>query len=307
MGLSFSTPDGWRLLAESGAEELVLAPGKSKTTPVLRVRAFQGRLSAKDRLAEMTRSLGKEEALVAYQESESWTLDGRTFETVTAGYKKGSQEWYARFTLVDQPKKLQHGFWLFGREQDIKRQWSAVQASIRSAAGAQAAPPAAGADGGSTQESGAAVWQDVKSGLHVAQWPLGFRPQDESLTRLSSTGLVLVPSDATAPSGIELRLSRRSVGELVSPTSTADTLEQRLGETAGVSSPKRLNVRVDGQPGVSLRWAREVDGASWSYEVWLWKRGSALYRLDAAGPASWMGARKRRDLVKDFVAGLSTP
>ncbi len=305
--LSFMTPDGWRLLAESSPEELVLAPGKSKTKPILRIRAFGGRLSAKDRLADMTRGLVGEEQLVSFVSAEKWTLEARTFETATALYKKGSQEWYARFTLVDQPNKLQHGFWIFGRKQDIERHWKVVQASIRSSVHG-AAEPSVGTkpeQGASTQAGG--VWRDQASGLRIAGWPTGYAPDEASLSRLATSGVVMTPSDPSAPPGTQLHLTRRSVGESLSAESLADSLEERLGQAAGVDELQRLKLRVAGQPAVSLRWSQELDGESFSFEVWLWKHEGSLYRLDASATSAWAGARKRHDLVKQFASGLSLP
>lgn len=127
------------------------------------------------------------------------------------------------------------------------------------------------------------------------------------MTRLSSTGLVLKPEGSGAPASTEMRISRRSVSEMVSAESTLNTLEERLASASGVSKIKRLKLRVAGISGESMRWNQEIQGTEYSFEVWLWKRGSALFRLDSSGPSSWLGTRKRRDLVKDFAAGLSFP
>lgn len=313
LGLRFDTPEGWRLdSAESGPTELLLLPGKTKTLPLLRVRTFYGNFSASDRLAQMVKGLSEEEQGVVLESVESWELDGRHFETVTAIHHKGVQEWQARFTLVDQPKKLQHAFWLFGREQDLERQWQAISASIASARFFEPADgEGSGSSGEETEEAPpevteSFVWQDVKSGLRVASWPTGFEPDEASLSRLSMTGVVLRPSDEEAPQLTEINLSRHNVSPMVTEETATDTLEEKVQGLQGVSELRRIRVRVAGQPAMLLRWRQQpVDGDSRVYQVYLFKRESALFRIDYTALESWANVRARRDLLKQFVASLS--
>ena len=314
LDLRFRSPKGWRLLPESNPEQLVLAPGKEKLAPLLRVQLFRGHQPAKDRIAQMTQGLAGEEALVTFHGAEAWSEGGVNFETVSAVYRKGSQEWWAEFTLVDQPEKLQHGFWLFGRKQDLKRQRKAVRTSIRSAlrgaSGAEVAAEEPRTKKQKTEEAAPvatpADWSDAKSGLKVASWPAGYAPVKSSLTKLSTTGLVFTPSTSGAPAGAELRLSRRSVSGLVSPRSTADTLEERL-EEAGARRVERDEVAIDGTRCIRLRWLQEVRGIDQRYEVWVWKAGTSLYRLDGSAPSDWADARSRRDVARNFIQGLTFP
>lgn len=313
LDLHFRTPKGWRLLPESTPTQLVLAPGKEKQSPLMRVALFRGQSTVERRLAEMKRGLPGEESLVEAQETVAWSEGGLELETLRALYKKGSQEWWAELTLVDSGEGLQHAFWLFGRKQDLKRHRKVVRASIRSALH-DASNPKRDAGGSKSGESASekstatepvpANWSDAKSGLQIARWPAGFAPVQASLSKLSTTGIVLTPSSPSAPKSAEMRLSRRAVGDLVTPDSTADTLEERL-KASGVKRVQRKSGTVAGVKSVHLDWTQSVRGVEQRYEVWLWKAGTSLYRLDSSAPAEWSRDKARRDAAKEFLAGLS--
>lgn len=314
LGLHFETPDGWRLDSNgSSPTDLLLYPGKTKTLPLLRIRAFHGNFSARDRLPQMIKGLTDEEGGALFESVESWEMNGRRFETVTAVHRKGVQEWHARFTLVDQPKKLQHAFWLFGRKKDLERQWKAVSTSIASARpiGSPEPPVAKGDDPkppeeGPPVDEGSFTWQDVQSGLRLTSWPAGFQPDEKSLSRLSRSGVILRPEDTEAPKVTSITLSRRNVSPMVTAESAAQTLKEKVLALSGVSEVRQMQVRVAGLPATLLRWRQqEGENDALVFQVYFFQRESALFRVDYSATEEWANVRKRRDLLKKFVTGIS--
>lgn len=317
MALSFQTPEGWRISRESTAEQLLLYPGKSKTEPLLRVRAFHGNFSSKDLLPQMKALLGAEEKGVVFESREIWVDTGRRFETVTAIYRKGVQEWHARFTLAEQEDDLQHGFWFFGRKKELDRHWEEVKVAIATAAATRTTKrpereeriarrtPDPDKESTPPEPEQTFIWQDVQSGLRITSWPVDFKPEEKSLTRLSKTGVVLLPTDSEAHQATRITLSRRNVGELVSAEGASNTLKEKLDAQGEANDVRQLNVRVATLPAALLRWDQEVDGKDLSYQVYFFKRGTALYRLDYSATRAWAKVRSRRDLLKDFVGGVS--
>ena len=315
LGLRFETPNGWRLDSNgSSPNDLLLYPGKTKTLPLLRIRAFHGNFSARDRLPQMTRGLTDEERGALFESVEAWELNGRRFETVAAVHRKGVQEWHARFTVVDQPKKLQHAIWLFGRKKDLERQWKVVSASIASARpidspeitvakGDDPTPPEPGPP---PVDEGSFTWQDVQSGLRITSWPAGFQPDEKSLSRLSRTGVILRPEDTEAPKVTSITLSRRNVSSMVTAESAAKTLKEKVLALTGVSEVRQMKVRVAGLPATLLRWRhQEGQGDALVFQVYFFQRESALFRVDYSATEEWAGVRTRRDLLKKFVIGIS--
>jgi hypothetical protein len=309
LGIEFFTPEGWRLSRESNPEELRLYPAKDKTIPLLRVRAFEGNLSAQDRLAQMTRGLPEEEANVHFVANVTWTLEGRRFETATATYRQGAREWIASFTVVDQPRKLQHGFWLFGLEKDVERHREVVQASIASAkriARTETGPPELEARAEQRPEQRKPVWADAGSGLRIASWPAGFSPDPKSLKKLAKEGLRLMPSDERAHPATQLLLTARAAEKGAQASDQAAVLHTELGTNSRVSELRRIPVRVGGLEAALLSWVEEDPGgaSSFSHQVYFVQHEEAVIKVAFDAEDTWARVRSRRSLVKDFVAGL---
>ena len=309
LSLRFETPEKWRITRASTSEELQLHPSKSKTTPLLRVRAFYGNFSAQDRLPEMVRGLPVEEAGVVFTETESWELNGKRFETARAVYAEGIGEWHAAFTLVDQPNKLQHGFWLFGRKKDVDRSWPAVQASIATA------KAIAGADGPKRgderdarkkpkAEAAEAVWSDTKLGLRLNAWPAGFVAERKSLRLAAKKGLRIDPEDERAHATTHFLLR----GTLKSAEGAADeaaaALHVELQSDSNVRELRRIPLRVGGEKGSLLKWVSDESGGAFTHEAYFVQRGELVLRIDYRAEEDWARARSRRTLVKDFIGGV---
>jgi len=307
LSLAFEAPTKWRLSRESKPEQLVLYPGKSKTEPVLRVRAFQGRLSPKDRLLEMTRGLSEEEAKVRVVSSEAWVHERLRYETAVLIYERGAQAWHGSFTLVDQPRNLQHGFWLFGRERDVERHAEAVRQSVISARSLGAAVEGDGPDGEPTEEEPApreAIWADRGSGLRVLAWPAAFSPERETLDELAKGGLRLVTDDERAHGETAFLLRLERGAKPGSAQHAAASLHTELAEAAGVEDLRRIPVRVAGQEAALIKWTENRTSARLLHEVRFFQKGGDAFRIDYTAEEAWARTRSRRSLVKDFIAGI---
>lgn len=308
LGLELASPEGWRLSRESTPQELIFYPGRKKTSPLLRVRAFKGNLSPRDRLAEMTRGLPEEEAGVHFVSEEKWTRDRHRFETVSAVHKQGAREWHASFTLADQPGRVQHGFWLFGFEKDLLRHREVIQATIASArrvsgggSGTQRTPE----EEPTKEESQQAVWSDAGSGLHIASWPAGFALDPKTSKQLAKDGLRLAPSDDRAHAKTCFLLTSRPASKGQTASDLAATLHTELGTRVGVEGLRRIPVRIGGLETALLSWTEEDrEGATFTHQVYLVQHDETVVRIAFEAEESWAGTRSRRGLVKDFVAGI---
>jgi hypothetical protein len=308
LGLELTAPEGWRLSRESTPEQLVFYPGKKKVSPLLRVRAFKGNLSPRDRLAEMTRGLPEEEAGVHFVAGEKWSSNRRRFETATATYKQGAREWHASFTLADQPGRVQHGFWLFGSKKDIERHWKGIQASISSAK--RVSITGSGIEDARKEdpkkaESGSSVWSDARSGLVISSWPAGFAPEPRSVKELAKDGLLLVPSDDSAHTDTRLVLTSRPASKGSTASDLAAVLHTELGARGGVEQLRRIPVRIGGQEAALLTWTDNgPDGAAFVHSVYYLQRAETVIRIAFDAEERWARTRSRRGLVKDFVGGV---
>ena len=307
LGLRFEAPSKWRLSRESTPEQLVFYPGKTKTTPVLRVRAFQGDLSAEDRLAAMTRGLPEEESKAHFVSAETWAHEGRRFETATVATKEGAQEWDGSLTLVTQPRRVQHAFWLFGRKKDVEREWESIRASIVSATvikRVEVDDDSPAVDRESPQEA-PAVWTDAKCGLRVGSWPAGFAPVAKSLGSLAKEGVTLEPTDERAHDSTSFLLQCARSAKQNTSMDAAAALHAELGTKSAVSDLRRLPLRIDGVEAALLKWSEEVGGDDFVHEVHFVQKDDRAFRFEYTAEESWAGMRSRRDLVKDFIAGIA--
>lgn len=309
LSLSFETPEKWRITTASTSDELQLHPSKSKTTPLLRVRSFYGNFSAEDRLPEMVRGLPAEEAGIVFTEMESWELGGKRFETAHAVYAEGIGEWHAAFTLVDQPNKLQHGFWLFGRKKDLERHWPAVQASIATA------KAIAGADGpkrGDEREARKkpkventeAIWSDAKLGVQLTAWPAGFVAERKSLKLAAKKGMRLDPEDERAHATTHFLLRGSLENGEAAGDETAAALHVELQSDSSVRELRRVPLRIGGEKGSLLKWVSDESAGAFSHETYIVQRGALVLRIDYRAEEGWARARSRRTLVKDFIASV---
>lgn len=308
LGLVFEAPVKWRLSDESTSEQLVFYPGKSKETPIFRVRTFHGDFSPEDRLSEMTRGLSEEESKVHFVSSEKWTHERRRYETATVIYKKGSQEWHGSFTLVTQPRRVQHGFWLFGREKDLQRQWETIKASIVSAKSIKQDDGDSldsDEDEAESPEETKSVWNDKKAKLGLASWPAGFAPDEKSLERLTKDGLRILPTDERAHKATEFLLTCELGAKEGSSMDAAATLHSELGTKSSVSDLRRIPVRVGGEEAALVKWTEETTSDVLVHEVHFVQRGDRALRIDYTAEERWSRARSRRSLLKDFIAGVT--
>ncbi len=308
LGLQFEPPQKWRLSRESTPEQLVLYPGKTKTIPLLRVRTFQGDFSTEDRLAAMTRGLPEEEANVHFISSKKWAHERRRYETATVEFKKGSREWYGLFTLVTQPRRLQHGFWLFGKKKDVDRQWEVVKASIITARSIRLV----GSEDESTEDSEPeqavakeAAWSDPKSGLSIASWPAGFTPDDSSLKRFHKSGIELLPVDTKAHKSTAFLLTCKLKAKDGAAMDAAASLHTELGEKSTVRDLRRIPVRVGGEEAALIKWVDEAGSSPIAYQVHFVQKDDRSFYIEYSAAEAWSRARSRRSLLKDFIAGIS--
>lgn len=307
LGLEFSSPDGWRLGKESTAEELLLYGHDKKASPLLRIRAFAGRLSPSDRLPEMKRGLSKGEGQVTLKSSMRWQQDGHRFETARATVKVGSAEYLAIFTLVDHPKKRQHGFWLYGRAKDVEKQWPAIQAAIASARSTAATTSLVD----SAQESAplkkvkaAPVWSDPKTGLGLGRWPAGFVLDPKTEHELSNQGLRLSPSDERAHPSTGFLIRATGGQKAGTYQEGSDALKAELETNPKASSVRQVSLRVAGVSSSRVGWKVEAAGGPLTHESYFVQQGPTLFRIDFTAGDSWARSRSRRNLVRDFIADI---
>ncbi|MFT7484372.1 MAG: hypothetical protein ACI9F9_000212 [Candidatus Paceibacteria bacterium] len=309
VGLRFRTPENWVLSSKSKSEELLLFASPKKATPLLRVRRFDGRLSPKDRISSMRRGLPEAETLLEIVTSEQWDQGGRLFETAHAVYKAGTQEWHARFTLVDQPRKTQHGFWLYGKKKDVEKHWAAVQTSIASA------KSIAGSIGGSTpgrsaapdkqKTRGPAVWKDEKLGLELDSWPAGFGVDKATEKAITKGGLKVKPLVEKSGEQALFQLEVLIEQSQDSANEAAGDLEASIASKATTSSLRRVPLRIGGETAHMLRWIEAPDGErSLLHETYFVQRGALVLRIDYEADETWAQARSRRTLVRDFLTGI---
>lgn len=309
LGLAFNTPLGWRLGRESHTEELLLFGNAKKDLPLLRVRFFSGRLGPEDRLDDMQIGLPELESKVKFLSSEKWRRNGRRFETARALFTSGTKEYHALFTIVDQPKKLQHGFWFFGKKADIKRHWPAVQASIASAKSIATPDPAVWRKNAPKIKRGPAgepVFRDKSTGLSLQSWPAGFALESKTEGELSDGGLLIKPLDDRAHEQTSFRILAGTEQPQDADALAASTLQVSLEQDSSVIGLRRVPLRIGGISGVMLRWTKpEIGARPFLHEVYLVQKGSTVLRIEFVAEESWARVRSRRTLVKDFVAGVS--
>ncbi len=308
LGLRFTTPTDWVLAKESTRYELVLHGDAKKKSPLLRIRSFTGRLSAEDRLSSMKRELPEGESQAKFVSTDKWSAGGRFYVTAHASFTSGTKEWHARFTVVDQPKKLQHGFWVYGKKKDLDKHWPALQASIASA-------KVIASVGSSKQEAeetpkektnSPAVFADKETGLQLASWPAGFALDASTEKLLSKTGLVLRPLDERAHSSTMFRVKAEAKQPEGAASALAATLATELKGNADAKGLREVPLRIGGQSGFMVRWTEATKGdESFLHEVYLFQSGATLFRVDFEALESWARVRSRRTLVKDFIAGVA--
>ena len=314
LGLRFTTPADWVLAKESTRFELVLYGDAKKQTPLMRVRSFTGRLSAEDRLSSMKRELAGEEAQVKFVSSETWNQSGRLYQTVRAVYTSGTKEWHALFTVVDQPKKLQHAFWAFGKKKDLDRHWVALQASIASAksiptSGARPTEPEepeAKKEAPQQKGGGKSVLSDTSSGLLLASWPAGFALDPTTEKAMQESGVILEPLDERAHRSTQFQLTARANQAENAARTESELLQDELKDLSAVTGLRSVPLRVGGKSAFMLRWTEtSSDGGYFLNETYFVQNGATLFRIEFVAQESWAKARSRRTLVKDFIAGLS--
>ncbi|MFT7668050.1 MAG: hypothetical protein ACI8X5_000737 [Planctomycetota bacterium] len=306
LGLRFEAPSKWRVSRNSTADELVLYPGKSKTTPVLRIRAFHGDFSAEDRLAAMTRGLSGTEAGAHFVSSEKWAHEMRRYETAQVENKIGAKDSHGSFTIISQPRRVQHGFWLYGTKQDVTRHWEDVRTSIITAEGIRLelgdAPVTQDAE---TPEEAVAIWSDKQSGLQVASWPAGFTLKEDQLDLYSKHGLQLQAIDERANSATAFVLFCEKDAKEDTAIQAATALNESLQAKSSVTELRQLPVRVGGIEAQLLKWTEESGSATLAYQVHFVQKGKSSFRIDYTAEERWARSRSRRSLVKDFILGLS--
>lgn len=308
LGISFEAPEKWRLSRESTPEQLLLYPGKTKDTPVLRIRRFDGDLKAEERMAEMTRGLPEAESNAHIVSSETWSHERMRLETAVVGYKKGSQEWFGYFTLVAQPRRSQHAFWIYGRKRDVQRHWDDIKASIlttKSLGASKEEEPSAKSPSAPPAKDVKAVWADKKSGLQVSSWPAGFNPEPKSLDRFPKEELVLSPIDDKAHKSTNFRITCDLEAKAKTTSTAAAELHAALGAKSTVRDLRRLPVQVGGQDAVLIKWVEEKGETAMAHQVHFVQKGESAFRIDYVAEEGWSRARSRRSLLKDFIGGLS--
>ncbi len=307
LDLEFQTPKGWRLAIESTENQLLLYGHGKRITPLLRVRVFNGGRSPIERMPEMIRVLADAEAQVKTVSADRWQHEGRSFQTARAVVKDGPAEYIALFTLVDQPKRVQHGFWLYGKTKDVEKHWPAIQASIASAKsiGVIGRPGADEEEEAEEPESEAPdVWTHPKTRLAIKQWPEEFALDESSKDQFTTTGLLLKPTDDRAHASTSFRVSALLAQEKDAAEKASETLAARLKGDASARGFATVSVRVAGLPASKNQWSQEAPDGPFVHEVYFFQKDTTLYQVEFTAAQAWARTRSRRTLVRDFIAGI---